>query len=105
VATGAAVTPSGFNEYAFQYTVGSTVTITNALVLTVGDTVVIAGVTPPGYNGTFTVTSVGAGTFSYYAGLAAGTGGTATDTTASGTPQSISAALDITSPLASDYRQ
>jgi hypothetical protein len=42
------------------------VTITSTLTPTVGDTVTITGVTPGGYNGTYTVTDVpAAGTFTY----------------------------------------
>jgi hypothetical protein len=64
----------------------TTVTITTSPTLspTVGDSVTLVGVTPAGYNGTFTVTSVpaGTGTFTYTDItnlLAAGTGGTVTD--------------------------
>ena len=61
-----------------------TITTTPTLSPTVGDSVTIVGVAPAGYNGTFIVTSVpaGTGTFTYTAPsnlLAAGTGGTATD--------------------------
>jgi microcystin-dependent protein len=46
---------------------GTTATITTALThaFAVGSTVVVAGITPSGYNGTYTVTAVGANTVSY----------------------------------------
>jgi len=61
-----------------------TITTTPTLSPTVGDSVTLVGVTPTGYNGTFTVTSVpaGTGTFTYTDTtnlLAAGAGGTVTD--------------------------
>ncbi|HZL37630.1 MAG TPA: hypothetical protein VFC78_20095 [Tepidisphaeraceae bacterium] len=70
---------------------GSTVTITSALnngitsmaSVQVGDQVLISGVTPSGYDGSFTVTTVNpyASTFTYtdsHTGLGTGAGGTAT---------------------------
>ena len=62
---------------------GSTTTATtsSALGLVVGETVTIAGVTPSGYNGTFTVTAVSGNTFSFTATSGLGTAtafGTAT---------------------------
>jgi hypothetical protein len=69
---------------------GTTVTVTSAANptgLTVGNQVIIAGVSVAGYNGTFTVLTINgtAHTFTYTAtsGLAAGTGGTATAVTES----------------------
>jgi flagellar hook protein FlgE len=41
------------------------VTVTAPGAYAIGDTVTIAGVTPAGYNGTYSVTSVGAGSFTY----------------------------------------
>ena len=80
---------------------GRTVTITTnapaATLPAVGDSVTIAGVSVAGYNGTFTVTRVGAGRFFYFdatAGLGPGTGGTFTDTTKAGTAQTITAATE-----------
>jgi cyclophilin family peptidyl-prolyl cis-trans isomerase len=56
---------------------GTTVTVTtaNAVPFTNGESVTISGVTPSGYNGTFTVTVTGTNTFTYTAasGLAAAT--------------------------------
>jgi len=70
-------------------TAATVVTITSTLSPTVGDTVVISGVTPAGYNGTFTVTSVPTvGTFTYTDPrnlLTAGTGGTVIDSNQSST--------------------
>jgi len=80
----------------------TTVTITSTASPTVGDTVVISGVTPAGYNGTFTVTctqfsavsttcpagATAAGTFTFTgpSGLpATGTGGTVVDRNQSST--------------------
>jgi subtilisin-like proprotein convertase family protein len=57
-----------------------TITTTTAHNLTVGSTVIIAGVSVPGYNGTHTVTNVVGGTqfqYSLAPGLANGAGGTA----------------------------
>jgi hypothetical protein len=62
---------------------GGVVTITSTLSPAVGDIVVITGVTPTGFNGTYTVTEVPTvGTFTYTDPrnlLTAGTGGTVTD--------------------------
>jgi len=62
---------------------GGVVTITSTLSPSVGDTVVITGVTPGGYNGTYIVTEVPTvGSFTYTDPrnlLTAGTGGTVTD--------------------------
>jgi Tfp pilus tip-associated adhesin PilY1 len=44
---------------------GKTVTVTTALPVAPGDKVIISGANPPEYNGTFTVTGVGVGTFTY----------------------------------------
>lgn len=55
---------------------GNTVTITSTLNPPIGSTVTIAGVTPAGYNGNFTVLTTAAGSFTYYnftTGLGAGT--------------------------------
>ena len=89
----------------------TTVTITSTLSPTVGDSVTITGVTPAGYNGTYTVTctpssvtsvtcpggATAAGTFTYTDPrnlLTAGTGGTVTDSN----PNQATAALwhDVT---------
>ena len=89
----------------------TTVTITSTLSPTAGDTVTITGVTPAGYNGTYTVTctpssvtsvtcpngATAAGTFTYTDPrnlLTAGTGGTVTDSN----PNQATAALwhDVT---------
>ena len=64
--------------------VGTTVTIHSALVPAAGDTVIISGVTPIGYNGTYVVGTVpaGSGTFTYVVKTAPtgnGSGGTVTD--------------------------
>jgi len=61
---------------------GTTVTITSAVTgILTGSNVVIAGITPAGYNGTFAVTGTGSGTFTYTAaaslGAATVTNGTA----------------------------
>ena len=79
---------------------GHTVTINTPAAATlpaVGDSVTIAGVSVAGYNGTFTVRRVGNRLFTYLdptPGLARGTGGTFTDTTAAGTAQTITAATE-----------
>ena len=53
---------------------GTTVTITSAVTgILVGNNVVIAGVTPAGYSGTFAVTGTGSGTFTYTAASGLGT--------------------------------
>jgi hypothetical protein len=53
---------------------GTTVTITSAVTgILVGNNVVIAGVTPAGYSGTFVVTGTGSGTFTYTAASGLGT--------------------------------
>ena len=53
---------------------GTTVTITSAVTgILVGNNVVIAGVTPAGYNGTFVVTGTGRPTFTYTAASGLGT--------------------------------
>src|SRR6266404_9721564 len=72
---------------------GTTVTVTTASAntLTVGATVTISGVTPAGYNGTFTIASVpSTASFTYTdgtTGLADGSGGSiATGSLAAGTP-------------------
>jgi len=68
-----------------------------AILPSVGDTVTIAGVSVAGYNGTFTVTSIGARRFTYLAtvtGLGTGTGGTYTDAAvAAGAAQTITSAV------------
>jgi hypothetical protein len=52
---------------------GTTVTATSAVGgLIVGDNVTVSGVMPAGYNGTFAVTGVGSGTFTYTGPLALG---------------------------------
>ena len=65
--------------------VGNTVTITAPCTYALNEAVTIAGVTPLGYNGSYIITSVGTGTFSYVnptSGLAAATAfGTATANT------------------------
>lgn len=52
---------------------GTVVTITSAAPVIIGDSVTIAGITPAGYSGTFTVTGTGAGTFTYTAASGLGT--------------------------------
>ena len=53
---------------------GTTVTITSAVTgILVGSNVVIAGVSPAGYSGTFVVTGTGSGTFTYTAASGLGT--------------------------------
>jgi hypothetical protein len=77
-----------------------TVTLMSTLNPAVGDTVVISGVTPAGYNGSFTVVSSSSSSFTYTdtsTGLAAGTSfGTAQDTTAS-TSASVTGASEVNS--------
>jgi hypothetical protein len=77
---------------------GRTVTIrTRGTLPAVGNSVTIAGVSVAGYNGTFTVTGVRPGQFTYFGavgGLGTGTGGTFTDTTTAGTAQPIISASE-----------
>ena len=74
---------------------GAIVTITmtsaNPVGLSVGGSVVVAGVSPIGYNGTYIVTNIpSANTFQYIGsfGLTSGTGGNAVASTAANSPQS-----------------
>src|SRR5262249_43061477 len=64
---------------------GGTVTITAANTFTVGQTVIISGITPTGYNGTFVIASANATSFTY---LLPTNPGTATVTGAKATPAS-----------------
>jgi hypothetical protein len=57
--------------------IGTTVTITSGLNPYVGDTVIIAGVTPGGYNGTFVVVTSTPTSFTYVGSVAALSPGTA----------------------------
>src|SRR6185437_2435889 len=45
---------------------GNTVTITAGGAYSVGQQILISNVAPAGFNGTFTITAVGSGTFSYF---------------------------------------
>jgi subtilisin-like proprotein convertase family protein len=69
--------------------VGNTVFVTAANNFTAGDTVVISGAADPRYNGTFTVQSANATSFTYnnplFANLPASIGGRAVDTTIANT--------------------
>jgi hypothetical protein len=65
---------------------GNVVTLNTAVAhgFSVGDKITVAGVTPTGYNGSFTIASVPSSTSLTYtgkSGLAPGSGGTVTDTT------------------------
>jgi len=80
---------------------GHTVTIhisATATLPAVGNSVTIAGVSVAGYNGTFTVTHIGTGLFTYLAtvtGLGPATGGTFTNTSVVGQPaQAITSATE-----------